>query len=460
MRRNRRLFVVPLVVLTLVVGLATPASSQSSRPSRSAGIDGAERRSLARAQAKVSSQLARQSGPVAVFIELTNKAAADAFDENLASGTARARQGAREAKASADRTSEALVAAVRANGGGARELFRTHNAVAGLALVADESQLRTIATRPDVVSIKPLVVKTTDNAHAAQLTRVLNTWQDLGLLGDGVRVGIIDSGIDYTHSNFGGAGTPEAYESIDPTDASGVFPTAKVVGGRDFAGDAYNPRSNDPALSTPAPDDNPLDCDGHGSHVAGTAAGFGVNADGSTFAGDYAALTSDGLDQMRIGPGMAPHASLYALKVFGCPSNGTLLTPLALDWALDPNQDGDFSDHLDLVNGSLSSPYTTPDDPENTFVRRLANHGVLSVFSAGNEDDFYDISGAPGNTPEALSVASTRDRVDPLDVIEVTAPAESSGLKAGHNSFAFIYGTSDGVTAPVAKVTDPNNADG
>ena len=63
--------------------------------------------------------------------------------------------------------------------------------------------------------------------------------------------------------------------------------------------------------------------------------------------------------QQSIGPGTAPKASLYALKVFGC-EGGTNLTARALDWALDPNGDGDFSDKLDVVNLSLGSDFGAP----------------------------------------------------------------------------------------------------
>ena len=52
--------------------------------------------------------------------------------------------------------------------------------------------------------------------------------------------------------------------------------------------------------------------------MAATAAGLGVNADGSTFHGAYSKLTPEALDGMRIGPGVAPEASFYALRVFGC----------------------------------------------------------------------------------------------------------------------------------------------
>ena len=59
---------------------------------------------------------------------------------------------------------------------------------------------------------------------------------------------------------------------------------------------------------------------------------------------------------LRIGPGVAPQASLYALRVFGC-NGGTGLTVQAIDWAIDPDSDGDFSDHLDVINMSLGSAF-------------------------------------------------------------------------------------------------------
>jgi subtilisin family serine protease len=161
---------------------------------------------------------------------------------------------------------------------------------------------------------------------------------------------------------------------------------------------------------------------------------------------------------MRIGPGTAPKALLYALKVFGC-DGSTNVTAQALDWALDPDGDGDFSDHLDVVNLSLGSDYGAPDDPDSLFVRKLNASGVLTVFSAGNGGDLYDIGGSPGSTPEALTVASTRDAYVLRDAVEVTAPANLAGPKPGQYSQSFNYeGVS--VTGQVVRLSDPNNADG
>ncbi|MDB6036922.1 MAG: peptidase and in, kexin, sedolisin, partial [Verrucomicrobiales bacterium] len=152
--------------------------------------------------------------------------------------------------------------------------------------------------------------------------------------GTGVRIGIIDTGIDYTHADFGGPGRISDYTGNDPFRIeSGTFPTAKVVGGYDFVGDNYDP--SNPAHAVPTPDPDPLDVQGHGTHVAGIAAGFGVLTNGLAYTGTYD--ESLDLNQFSIGPGVAPGALLYALKVFGTADTEYIVD--ALEWAADPNGD-------------------------------------------------------------------------------------------------------------------------
>ena len=165
---------------------------------------------------------------------------------------------------------------------------------------------------------------------------------------------------------------------------------------------------------------------------------------------------------MNVGPGMAPAATLYGLKVFGCEGSTDYVLP-ALDWALDPNGDGDFSDHLDIINLSLGSDDSPADDPENAVIDELTSHGVLSVISAGNAGDVTDTGGSPGNATSALGVASTVDSYQLRDGLKVTAPVHGGGHAAGQMSVAYDWPGNGPTHAPVSGTvaTIPGaNADG
>ena len=458
---------VALLALAVVAGLgAAPVAGQPEQPDQpelARPLPAAAGLPPGALLGKISPRLGAEQGPVTVFVELERTPAIDAYDSarRAGRGEPEARSAANQARDVVGAAVDSVMGALRSRNAGAREIYRTANAVPGVGVSADAAQVRELAALPQVRSVHKVVPKTTTNSSAVQLTRALQVWRQTGRFGDGVRIGVIDTGIDYTHANYGGPGTPQAYAAIDPTTTNpAVFPTAKVIGGYDFAGDEYDTSgAAGPDALIPRPDPNPLSCGDHGTHVAGSAGGFGVNADGTTFTGNYQQLDADRLNSMRIGPGSAPKALLYALKVFGC-AGSTALTAQALDWALDPDGDGGFSDRLDVVNLSLGSDYGAPDDPDSLFVRKLARSGVLPVFSAGNGGDLYDIGGSPGNTPEALTVASTRDSYVLRDGAEVTAPGGVAGLKGGQYSEDFAgYETLD-VTVPVVPLSDPANRDG
>ncbi|HVA54464.1 MAG TPA: S8 family serine peptidase [Gammaproteobacteria bacterium] len=229
-------------------------------------------------------------------------------------------------------------------------------------------------------------------------------WSEFGD-GAGVRVAIIDTGIDYTHADFGGPGTVAAFTSNNPdTIEAGTFPTAKVVGGYDFAGADYD--AGDPAHSIPTPDPDPLDEVGHGTHVAGIAAGEGVPG--------------------NVGPGVAKGALLYAYKIFGDHGGSTNLTSLGIERALDPNQDGSVDDHVDVINMSLGSDFSGPDDPSAISANNAAALGVIVVASAGNGGNIPYITGAPAVAPNAISVAASVTGGTVL-ALQVNAPAPIAG---------------------------------
>lgn len=250
------------------------------------------------------------------------------------------------------------------------------------------------------------------------------TVQASGVDGTGVTVAVLDSGIDYTHANLGGPGTFEAYaeawgtegESADTRD--GVFPTEKVVDGMDFVGETW-PNG---ARTT---DDDPIDFQGHGSHVSDIIAGV---------------------------DGVAPGADLIGIKVCSAVAtscNGVALI-LGMDFAVDSG--------VDIINMSLGSIYGQPfDDDLSQAVDNATAAGVLTVASAGNSADKPYVTGSPAAAPTALSVAQTQVPSAVLPFLTVSADGvDPYDIDAVHQSWSpFPTETISG-----SVVFDPANADG
>jgi subtilisin family serine protease len=418
----------------------------------------------------VDPALRKANGTVDVMLELDAAPATTAFGQARGRGLTAAKAAARSQTSTVKAAQSRIESRFTAAATKARTLYKAHAAYSGIAVRTDASRLTALAAIPGVKAVHRLTPKHLTNTSSVPLIGAPKVWQAKAQTGQGVRVGVIDTGIDYTHADFGGAGTTAAFEAAS---ASNVFtPTAKVVGGYDFAGDAYDA---DNPLSVPVPDANPIDCDGHGSHVAGTTAGIGVAADGSTWSGGYGSPIDPA--QLAIGPGVAPQASLYALKVFGC-EGSTNVVGQALDWAADPNGDGDPSDHLDVVNMSLGGSYGSPQDPDAVASNNLAALGTVVVASIGNSGDVYEVGGSPGNAPRVLAVAASDDGNDVVDGLKVERPdgiepadtvdGTQDNVFGALKSVAYDWAAKPGVTdAPVAAVGDwslpasaDNNTDG
>lgn len=248
--------------------------------------------------------------------------------------------------------------------------------------------------------------------------------------GAGMRIAIIDSGIDYLHASLGGSGDPGEYVANDPTVIEpGSFPTARVIGGTDFVGDNYD-SSGIYGSPTARPDPDPLDtvANGHGTHVAAIAAGNGVLTDETPYAGPYTSALD--FREFSIAPGIAPEAQLYAYKVFGSAgSTASTIIIRALERCLDPDQDGSSADRVEVANLSLGSPFGVMDgrDPEAEAVNRLANQGVIVVISAGNSGNTFYVAGSPGIANRAITVANSLDDGASFSTIKVEAPAAVAG---------------------------------
>lgn len=446
-----RLAAVSAASAMVLSGLASTASAD---PVNRDGLSGPRTTLSAEQQARLRDALDGRAtqlpanGQMAFLLELDSPSTGQVFNDNLPRGQAAAAAAARAAVGTIATLRNRVLSALPQAAAQFTELYRTQATLAAVAIETDASNFSALSSLPGVRAVYPISPKKIDNAGAAQLIRANRVWSTLGNTGEGVTVGIIDTGLDYVHTNFGGPGTAADYraQTDAATPPASLFPNAKVVGGHDFVGDAYNADPNDPAYSpVPHPDNNPMDCNGHGSHVAGSAAGYGVNADGTTYGGSYNANIP--LNTMRIGPGMAPDAQLFALRVFGC-EGSTNVTALALEYALDPNQDGVTDDHLDVVNLSLGSDFGLADDGDTVIVNRAAELGVSMVLSAGNAGDTFDIGGSPGNAARAITVAASNDGFGVFDGWRIVNKPDlfDPDIRPGLRSVAFATPTPAGVT--------------
>lgn len=387
---------------------------------------------------------------VAVMIELDATPAAVAYRNASAVAT----RAAQTASVRATRIVERMQSSVArsATSLGATELFRVSAVYAGVAVQVPASRLDELERIPGVAGVSRLPDYELTNWSSVPLMKAPQVWESAGLTGKGVTIGIIDTGIDYTHAHFGGPGTVAAYQSAYAAKQRGepaVYPDpAKVAGGYDFAGDAYNAR--DPAHSTPQPDANPLDCNNHGTHVAGTAAGYGVSADHTTYRGPWTADLP--WADFGIGPGVAPEATLYALKVFGCKGSSNVIID-AIDWAMDPNQDGDVSDHLDVVNMSIGAAFGLQDDPTTVATQNAALAGMAMVVSAGNSGTQYLSSGSPSIAPAAISVASHASNGLVTDAFRLTIDGKES-IELGEQTPYYTAEKPGKTTAEVRRIGD------
>ena len=131
---------------------------------------------------------------------------------------------------------------------------------------------------------------------------------------------------------------------------------------------------------------DPMDDQGHGTHVAGTAAGNG---------------------KVR---GIAPHADLYGLKVLGSNGGGNLSDVVAaLEWAVNPDGDPTTNDALDVVNLSLSGGGYNG-DPMSVAANNAMDAGVIVVAAAGNngQQGYASVSvNSPAIADKIITVGAT-----------------------------------------------------
>ncbi|MEI8334074.1 MAG: S8 family serine peptidase, partial [Chloroflexota bacterium] len=420
--RLRRSLVI-LAGAALLVGLIGPATTSAADPRFKA--EAPPKVALGGAQPSLTMYKGSLKS-VTVVLEIAGEPVGVVAAKNAALGRPMT-----EAQKAALRTQyksaqSALFPAIAAAGGTVNAQLT--DALNGIKVTARGTDIAKLAKIAGVKAVRPVRMYEIDNAISVPYIGAPAAWGFNGVngaTGAGVKIAVIDSGIDYTHANFGGPGTAAAYQlvkALDPPMVNKYFPSAKVAGGWDFAGDAYNPDSGSPIPAgevgayspVPQPDGNPLDCaavakygyspaGGHGSHVSGSAAGYGVTSAGATFSGPWNSNTYL-TNSFRIGPGVAPQAKLYALRVFGCYGSTDLVVD-AIDWAVRNN--------MNVINMSLGSPYGSSFDADSVAADNASLAGVTVVASAGNSGPVLGIVGSPSVGTRVISVAAN----DPLAVL-------------------------------------------
>jgi subtilisin family serine protease len=255
----------------------------------------------------------------------------------------------------------------------------------GTFVELDRIQLRRLLASSSLSSI-------TSGAEIARIPELINSGESLGgpgftwglekiglpavraaypnLDGSGIRLGILDTGIDGEHPDLKG----------------------KIKLFHDFV---------DPSNSIPRDDQ------GHGTHVAGTIAGG--NASGSYI-------------------GVAPKVDFIVGKIFD--KNGAAKTKdliLALQWIADPDGNPDTADYPQILSNSWTvggkfAERKPADEPRCTVVENLTSLGVSSVFAAGNMGYQSASVQLPGACPAAFAVGAT-DASDQIAVFSSRGPA-------------------------------------
>ena len=221
-----------------------------------------------------------------------------------------------------------------------------------------------------------------DLATAISMTGANIAQTTLGLSGAGVKVAIMDTGVDIDHPDLGGLGG---------SNGSTPFPSARVTHGYDFVGNAFN------GSNTPVEGLRPDDCNGHGTHVAGI-----VGANGAV-------------------KGVAPGVTFGAYRVFGCTGSTTAdIMISAMERALE--------DGMHVLNMSIGSSFQWPQHPTAAASDRLVNKGMIVVASIGNSgaNGLYS-AGSPGVGKKVIGVASYDNTHVSLNQFNVSPDATAIG---------------------------------
>ncbi|MBO9491894.1 S8 family serine peptidase [Endozoicomonas sp. G2_1] len=274
---------------------------------------------------------------------------------------------------------------------------QTRNLVNGIIVKTRANLADLLANNNNVDKVLPIFDYDLDVAASATYMNATEIVANNTATGKNVKVAVLDTGVDYTHKALGGPGTRAAYDAAaaDPADTP-AWPQGNVVGGFDFV-------NNDP---------DPLDItENHGTHVSHSVVG------------------------------LAPDAELYVYSV--CEATCSGINQLrALEASMDPNNDGDLSDRVDVINMSLGGDFgTTRGGAVQELLDKAALLGVNAAISAGNDGPTPFIVGGPSTSANVMSVGAMTHPTTPIDRLTGTFGTNTVdiGLASYNPAAAFSF---------------------
>jgi subtilisin family serine protease len=283
-----------------------------------------------------------------------------------------------------------------------RVRWRYRYVLDGLAVVAPRGQVERLAALPGVAHVYSSVEYTSLLDQSVPLIRAPTLWgPTLATAGQGIKIGIIDDGVDQAHVFFSPAGftMPSGFPK-----GNTAFTTPKVIVARAFPppGTAwkYASRPFDPVNSE------------HATHVAGIAAG------------DYRTIQRNG----RPVSGVAPRAYIGNYKVLTVPTPGVGLNGNSPE--IVKGIDAAVADGMNVINLSLGEAEIDLDrDIVVKAINAAAAAGVVPAIAAGNDFDFfgYGSIASPGDAAKAITAAA----VSKDAVIADFSSAGPSGIDLG-----------------------------
>lgn len=257
----------------------------------------------------------------------------------------------------------------------------------------------TIATEYERPEVTP------DMKYSKELVEAQATWDEYGYDGEGMIVGVIDSGVDPSHRDFvltnednAALSKKEVEQLVAENGLPGKYYSAKVPYGYNYMDENDEVRDLGPGASM------------HGMHVSGTVGANGDEENGGL-------------------KGVAPEAQILGLKVFGNdPDMGSTYGDVYIKAIDDAIILG-----ADVINMSLGSvaAFVEDNNPEQRAVTRATENGVLMSISAGNSahlgNGYFNpsssnpdigVAGAPGVATDSLQVASLENSYMDMDGLE------------------------------------------